>query len=74
MNPIVSMCGSEEEHRDLSQALAWNDHERFGVGFFAQTKPPVNTADLRARIQQERTRLERERVEIVSLSNGTAKP
>lgn len=68
---LVEIGDVQEE---LSEALEWNDYERFGTGFFAHTKPPIPTAEIRQRIRKLKEGIDKEREEIVRLSGGTAKP
>jgi hypothetical protein len=59
---------------DLEDAHEWNRRERFGTGFFAQTKPPVPTSFISQTTESLRAELVRERAEIVALASGTLKP
>lgn len=59
---------------DLEDAHRWNLRERFAVGFFDQTRPPVPTHHLTQRLNELRAELSAERAEIAALVDGTVKP
>lgn len=71
-NVRVSALISAE--REVEEAWSWNHRERFGVGMFATTKPPISTVELEARVSNLEFGLASERAEIVVLSGGTVKP
>lgn len=61
---MVELAGLES---DLHKANAWNDYERFGTGFFSQTRPPVPTAHLAAQIAELCEELVTERARIAAM-------
>jgi hypothetical protein len=69
-NRRLGLLRDAEEDRD--NAYAWNHRERFGTGFFAQTKPPVPVVG--SHVETLRSELIRERAEIAALANGSLKP
>lgn len=58
---------------DLDRAMRWNQRERFGSGWFSQTKPPVETAELYRCVASLEAELISERAEIYRLSEGSLK-
>ena len=71
-NSDLARLGSLE--RDMEDAIAWNARERFGSGFFAQTKPPVPTANHQYSVNRMIQDLEKERARIVLESEGSVRP
>lgn len=71
-NERLGDLGSARE--DLDRARDWNDHGRFGTGFFSSTKPPVPVGPLLERVRVLERGLAEERAAIVEASGGSVSP